>query len=65
MRVVATAVLLALAAVAGLLAFGSLRWLVMAGRDNSITNYLLIGVPALIATVAAVSALITLWRPPR
>ena len=62
MRVLATAVLLALAAVAGLLAWGSLQNLWEEQPDSEAGTYLLIGIPSLAVTVAALYCVVRLWR---
>jgi hypothetical protein len=53
MRWLATALLLGLAVLAGMLAFGSLQNLWSDYRDSSTPTYLLIGVPSLLVALAA------------
>ena len=58
------AVLLALAAFAGLLAYISLSHIGEAHHDNSTANYLWLGVPAVAVCVVSVVGAVWLWRDP-
>ena len=57
-----TAVLIAVAVVAGLLAWGALSNLWADYRDSPTSTYLLYGLPALLVAVAALLQAGRLWR---
>jgi hypothetical protein len=61
-KLVASIVLLALAALAGILAWGALQNLFSAYKDSPIATYLLIGLPALAVCIASLYVLTRLWR---
>ena len=54
--------LLALAVVAGLLAWGALDNLFRGYRDSPVSTYLVIGLPALVVCLVALGAVVRLWR---
>jgi hypothetical protein len=62
MRWLASVVLLALAFVAGMLAFGSLSNLWSEYQDSSTSTYLLIGIPSLLVALAALYGAARVWR---
>ena len=62
MRVLVTVALLALAVFAGMLAWGSLGNLWSDYQDSEASTYLLIGVPSLLVTLAALYGAARVWR---
>ena len=62
MRLLISLALLALAVVAGLLAWGALDNLFRGYRDSPVSTYLVIGLPALVVCLVALGAVILLWR---
>ena len=62
MRWIATLLLLGLAGVAGMLAFGALQNLWSDYRDSSTSTYLLIGVPSLLVALAALYLAARIWQ---
>ena len=62
MRLLISLALLALAVVAGLLAWGALDNLFRGYRDSPVSTYLVIGLPALVVCLVALGAVIRLWR---
>lgn len=62
MRLLISLALLALAVVAGLLAWGALDNLFRGYRDSPVSTYLVIGLPALVVCLVALGAVVRLWR---
>ena len=62
MRVVACGLLVVVAVVAGMLAWGALDNLFRDYQDSAPSTYLLIGLPALAISAAALYAAVWLWR---
>jgi len=64
MRLLASTLLIAIAALAGAMAWGALSNLWADYQDSPTSTYLLLGLPALAVCLAAVGATVRLWRKP-
>jgi succinate dehydrogenase hydrophobic anchor subunit len=62
MRFLWTAVLLLVAGVAGMLAWGSLENLWSDYRDSETSTYLLIGIPSVLVALTALYGVARVWR---
>jgi hypothetical protein len=62
LRLLACALLVALAAGAGMLAVGALSNLWADYRDSPVSTYLIVGLPALAVCALALAAAVLIWR---
>ncbi len=61
-RLLLSAVLAVIAAISGIVGFGMLAELLNSARDNAIEVYLIVGLPAVALSIAAIVSMVGLWR---
>ena len=62
MKLLASVLLIAVAVIAGMFAWGALQNLFSSYKDSPVATYLIIGLPALAVCVASLYLTVRIWR---